>query len=561
MDYKRLFLYIALALVILQLWSQWQLDYGPKETTNTQQQLNQSHQNGINNNSIVPIIPDHLKNKQNHVKANKVIKNIASNSQLIHIKTDLLNITLDTQGGNIIGSSLVKYPTKINQPNDPFVLLNINNDSYYVAQSGLTGKQGPDTPENGQISYTSSQSNYSLEPNEKTLTVDLHWQNSSGLKLVKSFTFTRDSYLVKVTYHVDNQSSQVWQGHLYNQLLRKESEGAHKGVFHHLTYLGGAISSPSERFEKIPFSDMQKQPLNRNIKNGWLAMVQHYFLSAWIPNPDKTFNYYSLANNGIYTLGMRGPEINVPAGKTITISSKFYTGPAIASRLENIAPGLSLTIDYGKYWWFISVIVFWLMLKIYNFLGNWGWAIVFVTLIIKLLFYKLSATSYRSMAKMRLLQPRIKSLKDRYGKDKQEFSKRLMELYKSEKVNPLGGCLPILVQIPVFLGLYWVLIESVELRQAPFIFWIHDLSARDPYFILPILMGVTMFLQQKMSPAPPDPTQAKIMMLMPIVFTALFATFPSGLVLYWLVNNLLSILQQWYITQKIEKELALKKNK
>jgi YidC/Oxa1 family membrane protein insertase len=296
---------------------------------------------------------------------------------------------------------------------------------------------------------------------------------------------------------------------------------------------------------------MDEQNLNVSITGGWAAMLEHYFLSAWVPANTEMFNYYSHVTDGdMYTLGMLSAPLTLQPGATTIVGAKLYTGPEIMDRLKAVAPNLDLTIDYG-FLWFISIAIFWLMKQIYQIVGNWGWSIVLVTVIIKLAFYHLSAKSYRSMAAMRKLQPRLQMLKERYGDDKQKLTQTTMELYKAEKINPLGGCLPVLVQIPVFIALYWVLIESVELRQAPFILWIHDLSAKDPYFILPIIMGITMFIQQHLNPPPADPVQAKMMKFLPIFFTFLFINFPAGLVLYWIVNNSISILQQWYITKKV----------
>ena len=290
-------------------------------------------------------------------------------------------------------------------------------------------------------------------------------------------------------------------------------------------------------------------------------MLEHYFLGAWIPVSSQAYQFYSKATPAQrYTIGMLGPVLQAAPGSTITTGSKLYAGPELTDVLKNIAPGLDLTVDYGVLW-FISMAIFSVMKEIYHFIGNWGWSIVLVTLMIKLLFYKLSATSYRSMAAMRKIQPRIQALRERYGDDRPKLTQATMELYKNEKINPLGGCLPMLVQIPVFLALYWVLIESVQLRQAPFILWIHDLSVKDPYYVLPLLMGITIFIQQKMSPPPPDPLQAKVMMVLPVFFTVLFLGFPAGLVLYWVVNNTLSIAQQWYIMRHVERADAKHKHK
>jgi YidC/Oxa1 family membrane protein insertase len=338
---------------------------------------------------------------------------------------------------------------------------------------------------------------------------------------------------------------------MYGQLQRMEAKEEGQSAFMY-TYQGGAIYSPEDHYQKVSFDDMVDSPLGRDVSNGWVAMLQHYFVSAWIPPAENAEHFYSKAlSGGRYVIGTYSPAVTVPPGETGRLSKGLYVGPKLQSQLETVAPGLDLTRDYG----WLAVIaqpMFWLLDQIHRVVNNWGWAIIIFTILLKLALYPLSATSYKSMAGMRKLAPRIQALKDRYGDDKQRMQQAMMEIYKKEKINPLGGCLPILVQIPFFIALYWVLLESVELRQAPWILWIQDLSVKDPYFVLPVLMGVSMFAQQKLNLQPPDPMQAKIMMSMPFVFTIFFAFFPSGLVLYWFVNNLFSIGQQWYITRKIE---------
>ncbi|MEJ2693481.1 MAG: membrane protein insertase YidC, partial [Candidatus Thiodiazotropha sp.] len=343
-----------------------------------------------------------------------------------------------------------------------------------------------------------------------------------------------------------------WSVRDYGQLQRTKPEDNSSG-FTTYTYTGGVIYNPSDKYDKVKFDDIEEKTLSVDSDHGWLAMIQHYFLSAWIPPKDQIEHYYSSAlPGGKYVLGSYSPMVTVAPGQQQSLSRQLFVGPKLQDRLESIAQGLELTVDYG----WLTVIakpIFWLLETIHDLLGNWGWSIIVLTLIIKAAFYKLSETSYKSMANMRKLTPRLQALRDRYGDDKQRLNQAMMEMYKKEKINPLGGCLPILVQIPVFIALYWVLLETVEMRQAPWILWIQSLSDKDPYFILPLVMGVSMFVQQKLNPAPPDPMQAKIMMMLPFVFTVFFAFFPAGLVLYWVVNNLVSILQQWYITRKIEK--------
>jgi YidC/Oxa1 family membrane protein insertase len=478
--------------------------------------------------------------------------------QLVTVKTDLLDVAIDTRGGDILGVNLTQYPASLGS-SLPTVLLNDEPKTRYIAESGLLGKQGPDTTQ-GQAVYTTPQTTYSLSPGEKELQVKLFWKSKDGVAVTKVFTFTRGSYEVKVSYDIVNQSTEVWEGSLYTQLARTDTPPPnHGGLINLATYFGAAISTPNKPFEKIDFSDMKTKNLNQEVQGGWTAMIQHYFISAWVPSKGAMETYYSrVTPSGLYTIGMIGKPLVVAPGASVSTQAKLYAGPAIAELLEKTSPGLKLTIDYG-WFWFISDIIFWMMQHIYDVVGNWGWSIVLVTIIIKLLFYQLSAKSYRSMSGLKRLQPKIEALKERFGDDKQKLTQATLELYRQEKVNPMSGCLPILIQIPVFIALYWVLVESVQLRQAPFIFWIHDLSQHDPYYVLPILMGISMFIQQRLNPPPPDPLQAKIMMMMPVVFTVLFANFPAGLMLYWFVNNTLSFLQQGYIMKRVEKEANARK--
>ena len=385
-----------------------------------------------------------------------------------------------------------------------------------------------------------------------TLSVELVWQSPRGVKVTKRFSFTRGTYLINVEHRIENGSDENWAGREYRQLMRGvPGEGGVDSQFIY-TYTGGAIYTPTEKYEKISFEEMEKNKLSLEVKGGWVGMLQHYFLGAWVPPAEETDHFYSNVLPGQrYVLGAYTPSVSLEPGASHTFSTRFVAGPKLQDELEAIAPGLDLTVDYG----WLTVLakpIFWLLKSIHGVVLNWGWAIIILTLIIKLVFFKLSETSYKSMANMRKMTPRIQALKDRYGDDKQRLNQAMMEMYKKEKINPLGGCLPILVQIPVFIALYWVLLESVELRQAPWILWLKDLSIKDPYYVLPVIMGISMFVQQKLNPAPPDPMQAKIMMSLPFVFTVFFAFFPSGLVLYWVTNNILSIAQQWYITRQIE---------
>ncbi|MBA3661338.1 MAG: membrane protein insertase YidC [Gammaproteobacteria bacterium] len=477
--------------------------------------------------------------------------------ELVEVTTDRFGITIDTLGGDILAVKLLQYPESLGSKT-PYILLNDDPKTRYIAESGLLSALGPDTKER-QALFIPEQTTYTLAPNQNELTVRLNWEKD-GLKVTKRFTFTRDSYEVKVAYDIDNQANTTWVGNRYTQLARMntppESQG---GLISLTTFFGAAVSTPQKPFEKLTFKDLQQSKVNTVAKDGWAAMIQHYFISAWVADTSEESHYYSnVTPTGLYSIGMMGPSLTVPPQGKLTTEAKFYAGPTIASELEKTSPTLKLSIDYG-WFWFISGIIFWMMQKIYDVVGNWGWSIVLVTIVIKLLFYKLSAKSYRSMSALKMLQPRIELLKERFGEDKQKLTQATLELYRSEKVNPMSGCLPILIQIPVFIALYWVLVESVQLRQAPWILWIHDLSQKDPYYILPLLMGLSMFVQQRLNPPPPDPLQAKVMMAMPIVFTFLFKDFPAGLMLYWFVNNTLSFLQQWHVMRQLTHSSNVKK--
>ena len=472
--------------------------------------------------------------------------------QRVHVSTDLFEAEIDTVGGDLRQVGLRTYPESIQQRDQPFLLLKDRGAEIFIAQSGLLARNNEPAP-NHYAPFTADQSEYRLADGQDTLEVPLHWTDPSGLKVTKIYTFRRGSFLVELNQRVENGSTGDWQGSQYRQFQRtpphKTSGYFGGGV---TTYTGAVISTPDQRYEKISFDNIAKKALDQTVKGGWIAMIQHYFLGAWIPGSGETDSFYTRVVGGNrYVVGMTGMEQTVPAGATGDFRTGLYIGPKLPSVLAETAPNLQLTVDYGMLT-IIAEPLFWLLKAIHTILGNWGWAIIFLTILIKLTFYKLSETSYRSMANMRRLAPELTRLKEIYGDDKQKMNEAMMGLYKKEKVNPLGGCLPIMVQIPVFIALYWVLVESVQLRQAPFMLWIHDLAIPDPYYVLPLIMGVTMFVQQKLSPAPPDPIQAKVMMALPIVFTFMFLWFPAGLVLYWVVNNMLSITQQYVITRRVE---------
>lgn len=545
---KRLILYMALAFIGMMLWTKWSNEHAANATVAgaSSVQMAQEHSS-----ALPPVSALSGANGQAATSSaampNASTSSLTPESRIVTVKTDALVIGIDLKGGNIIRASLPNYPKNRSNPNEPMQVLSDEASELYVADSGLMGKRGPDT-QNGQVTYQASQPHYQLQDGQNELNVDLTWQKD-GIQVTKSFLFTRSKNSFSVNYTVHNASESAWQGNLYSQIRHYQAPDK-KSMFGMNTYQGAAISSSDHPYQKITYKEMDQKNLSQQIKGGWVALQQRYFLSAWVPNQGETNHYYSHKSDGIYTIGYVAPELSVAPNQTKTTSAVFYVGPELQKDLEALAPHLGLTIDYGWLWW-ASGVIFWLMQQIYHVVGNWGWAIVLVTLFIKLAFYKLSEKGFRSMAKMKAMQPKLNQLKQRYADDKNKLNKATMELYQKEKINPLGGCLPMVVQIPIFLALYYVLIESVQLRHAPFMFWIQDLSAKDPYYILPILMGISMYAQQLMNPPQMDKTQEMMMKYgLPIVFTVLFASFPSGLVLYWFVNNVLSILQQEFVMRR-----------
>lgn len=540
-------LFVALSIILLLMWQTWQHDYGPRPAPPAVAEKPTSSVPSVSMaGSDVPTVTagDDLPATEATAPGTEPDEGVSGR---IRVVTDVFDLVIDTQGGDIRRLDLPTYPVSTEQPDVPFRLMTDQGEVFFT-QSGLVANGSP-APDH-YARFSAEKSEYRLAAGEDELRVPLTWRGENGLVVQKIYTFRRGSFAIGFSQLVKNGSDEDWTGRQYRQLQRsRSSQGSYWSGY---TYTGAVYYSPETKYEKVDFDQMQKESLSADYSNGWIAMIQHYFLGAWVPVPNEVNHFYTKALPGErYIIGLVAPAVTVPAGGEANLTSTLYIGPKIQSVLAEIAPGLELTVDYG---WLtvISQPLFWALEWIYSLVGNWGWAIVILTLLIKLAFYKLSETSYRSMANMRKMQPRIQALRDRYGDDKQRLNQAMMEIYKKEKINPLGGCLPILVQIPVFIALYWMLLESVELRQAPFMLWIKDLSVKDPYFVLPLLMGASMFVQQKLNPTPPDPIQAKIMMALPIVFTVMFLWFPSGLVLYWLVNNILSIAQQWYITRRIE---------
>jgi len=485
-----------------------------------------------------------------------IAKEVEVKDRIVQVYTDVLQLAIDLNGGDIVELSLPKYLEHLDNPNIPFVLLENNDALIYIAQSGLIGVNGIDQKSRAQ--FTASAPRYTLQDGEDTLVVDIHWQGDSSAKITKRLTLRRGDYLMDVDYLVENTGSASWQANLFGQIKRQSAPppSVTTNAMGLKPFLGVALTQPDERFSKFTFEELAEEPFKAQLPAGWIAMIQHYFVSAWIPNPDQSHTFSArVTPNGFNIAGFTSPALVLDPGKSGKTGAKFYAGPKDQYRLKEISPYLDLSVDYGWLWW-IAQPLFWLLTKIHALVGNWGVAIILLTVLIKALFFQLSAASYKSMANMRRVQPKMMAIREQYADDKQKQSQAMMELYKKEKINPMGGCLPILVQMPVFMGLYWMLMESVELRQAPFILWIQDLSVMDPYFVLPLLMGASMYFMQRLNPPPPDPMQAKIMQWMPVVFTFFFLWFPAGLVLYWVVNNLLSIAQQFVITRKIEKASA-----
>ncbi len=540
MDNTRLFLVIALSFISLMLWDAWQRDH--HSATLEQQDLNRppsAVKSSEQEASAVPSSPTPS-------TASLVFEPPVESADKVSIETDVFEVEINLLGGGIVHAGLVQYPVDPAEPDKHFEFLGQTQDRFFIHQGGVKGSGK--TP-NHRAAYATSSSSYRLAEGANELVVDLLWASDEGMKVTKRYTFTRGSYVVGIEYLIDNNSSDLWTGRVYEQLQRTKPSSKRSLIY---TFTGAAISTPEKRYEKFDFDDLEDAPLNVEVKDGWVGILEHYFVSALIPPAENLSHFYSLIlDQSRYVVGYWGPTLTIPAGDQANNRSSIYIGPKLQEVLHDVAPGLELTVDFGVLW-FIAKPLFVTLQYIKDITGNWGWAIIILTFLLKLAFYPLSAAGYRSMANMRKVQPRMLAIKERFGKDRTRLNQAMMELYKEEKINPLGGCLPIVVQIPVFISLYWVLLESVELRQASFALWLVDLSSKDPLYVLPLIMGVSMWFQQKLNPAPMDPVQQKVMQILPIAFTIFFMFFPSGLVLYWVVNNILSIAQQWRITRSIE---------
>ena len=533
MDSQRNILLIALMFVSFMLYLNWNeaMDPTPKGQGVTQQSK-YSGDVPASSDSSLPLTQDSV------------------SSKLITLKNDVLTLTVDTQGGDIVRAILNNYNAEFNSQ-DKYLLLKNTPDHTFIAQSGLIGTNGIDTL-NTRADFTVKGTEFELKEGQNELHVPLTLVKD-GVTFTKTFILKRNNYAVDVDYSINNKSKKPITVQMYAQLKQNLLDDG--GSLTMPTYRGGVYSADEATYEKYSFDDMRDRDLNLILaKQGWAAMMQHYFVAAWIPNAKGEANLYTRTGKSLGFIGVRYPTTTIEPGKTEQIDASLWIGPKLQDQMEKTAPNLNLTVDYG-WLWFIASPLHWLLSTIFGFVGNWGLAIIILTFVVRGVMYPLTKAQYTSMAKMRMLQPKLQEMRERIGDDRQRMSQEMMELYKREKVNPLGGCLPLILQMPIFIALYWALMESVELRHAPFVLWIHDLSAPDPYYVLPLLMGASMFLIQKMSPSTvTDPMQQKIMNIMPVMFTVFFLWFPSGLVLYWLVSNIVTLLQQTIIYRSLEKK-------
>ena len=547
MDVRRLILFVVLSFSILFFWSSWQERHAPQVAQ--QVEVNQPQPASV-------------------ASANEKTFQLSSDKR-VTVETDVFKAEIDTMGGDIRRIELLKHHADYSNKEDLVLLDDRKSPLVYVAQSGLIGK---DLPTHKTV-FTAETTSYQLKDNQNEVVVTLNAENAEGVKVTKTYTFTRGSYAVKVGFKIDNASNAAIDPWIYYQIVH-DSE-SNQGTKMMPTFTGAAYFTDADKYKKVKFTDMAKEDLSKNAKDGWIGLVQHYFVSAWIPATNQAREFYTnKLGDKVFAIGAKSSLGMIAPGASKEVSADLYMGPQTHDELVKTAPGLEYTVDYG---WltFIASPLFMVLSAINSLVHNWGVAIILLTILIKLAFYPLSAAGYRNMAQMRELAPRLQSMKEKFGDDRQKMQQAMMELYKKEKINPMGGCLPILIQIPVFISLYWMLLGSVEMRHAPFMLWIQDLSAPDTLFgslpewlpllggmpigLLPILMAATMLIQTKLNPKPTDPVQAKVMLIMPIVFSIFFFFFPAGLVLYWLVNNILSIAQQARINHLIHAGALAKK--
>jgi YidC/Oxa1 family membrane protein insertase len=549
MESQRSILIVGLLIVSYLLWSEWQQDYQNSPSTETAQQaapLETSNSTSVEMDDV-PVL-------EANTTEHALTGTNSQNNNLISVRTNTIEVKISPKGGDIVSLNLIKYPLIQDSP-EPYPLLKPKDQQLYIAQSGLVGANGIDSSPSGRPLYNSDNTDYYSD--NDTIVVPLTYSSPDGLQVEKRFIFTQDSHQVTVQYLLINTNTIPLQVKQYAQL--KQTMYLPEGSMFVPTYRGAAYSTLNERYEKYSFSDIEDDLLSLTTQGGWLAMLEHYFVSSWIPPQEEVNDIYSRSLSDRYAvIGFTGQTKVIQPGQTIEIETTLYAGPKDQNTLANLAKGLDLTVDYGILWW-ISQPLFMLLSYIYDLVGNWGFAIILITIVVKVFMYPLTKAQYVSMAKMRNLAPKMHAIKDRVGDDRQKMSQAMMELYKKEKVNPVGGCFPLLLQMPIFLALYWVLLESVELRHADFIFWISDLSVKDPAFVLPILTGLSMWLLQKLQPTTiTDPMQQKIMQWMPVAMSLFFFIFPAGLVLYWLVSNIITLIQAKIIYASIDKQAKTK---
>ncbi len=558
MDNLRLILWAGFFVLLWLSVNQWSADYGvPSPPSPAPTQTNDAPTQTNNNTKEAPGVLG-LSDKLPVIAIENGPADMSEkprlSTRLVTVKTDVFELGINPdKGGDIVQAKLLKYFPNKDDKSKKIELLSYSEDNYQYFQTGLLSLSGLPEP-NHQQAFLEKDKKLELREGQEQISTSLVWgikQDQTNLEVKKSYTFQRGRYDILLTYDIKNLGTQDYTFVLYNQLVKKDVK-EERSMFNVETYsYNGPIIYNGESYQKIDTNELAGSPLRETHTNGWASNIQHHFLVAMVPEQNQPYAFSASSDpaNELYKVAMVGQTpVTVRPGARAQVSTTLVVGPKIQEQLKDVAQGLELSVDFGKLT-FLSSPLFWLLEKTHQLVRNWGLAIILVTLLIKLLFYPLTEASGRSMAKMRKVQPRIKAIQDRHKDDKQAQSQAMMELYKKEKVNPMAGCLPMLIQIPFFIAFYWVLLESVEIRQAPFFLWIQDLSSRDPYFVLPLLMGLGMFFQQKLNPAPPDPMQAKVMTAMPIMFTAMFAFFPSGLVLYWLTNSLLSIAQQWKINR------------
>ena len=556
MDTQRLILWLIFSFSAVMLWQAWERERNPPPIT-TAAPAAPGQPAGAQPSAPAPGVPAAVPAAGAPPAATTPVA-----SQTIEIRTDLFVADIDTVGGVVSRVALDKH-RDAQDPSKPYLALQRNAERTFVAQAGMIGDGMP----NHRTAYEVVPGPRALAAGADQLQVKLQATAANGDKVVQTLTFHRGSYVIDVAFEVTNAGAAPIRPEAYFQLMRDTKHVGVQSSMAPASFVGPVVYNEQDKFKKVDFGEIDKEAADPSRKpaftrvadNGWVGMIEHYFVAAWLPPADKVSRqfYTTKLDNGLYTAGVRYADGTVPPGGTGVVQSKLYVGPQDQDALAKLAPGLDLVVDYGIFT-IIAAPLFWLLKWLHSLIGNWGWAIIVMTVMIKGAFFPLNAASARSMGKMKIVAPKMKALQEQYANDKQQLQVKMMELYRQEKINPLGGCLPILVQIPVFIALYWVLLSAVELRHAPWIGWIHDLSAPDPWFILPVIYAVTAYLQVKLSPTPiSDPVQAKVMQFMPVAFSIMFLFFPAGLVLYWLVNNLLQIAQQWQMNRMLEREAAL----